>query len=283
MEVSLLVTTYNWPESLRLVLQSVREQSLKPDQVIIADDGSGPDTALVVREILKPSDCRWRHVWHEDKGVRQSRIKNLAVKYATSPYLIFIDHDVVLHSDFVKDHLSMARQGFFLQGKRVILPEYYTQNVLKNKSFKPPAIFLRKLGNRKNTIRSLLLGKMFGRGKKFESSLRGCNLSMFKSDFIKVDGFDEAFDRSWGREDSDICYRLFHSGVRVRNLWFLALQYHLKHEVDPNWHRERLDQELKKNVHEKRTQALSGFSRLSEEGSVLSGTVHTLQDTNLFY
>ena len=283
MRVTLLITTYNWPESLRLVLRSVREQSLKPDQVIIADDGSGPETAVVVKEILGSSGLRWSHVWHEDKGVRQSRIKNLAVKYSDSPYLIFIDHDVVLHPDFIKDHLSMSRQGFFLQGKRVILPEYYTQNVLKNKSFKPPAIFLRKLGNRKNTIRSLLLGKMFGRGKKFESSLRGCNLSMFKSDFIKVDGFDEAFDRSWGREDSDICYRLFHSGVRVRNLWFLALQYHLKHEVDPNWHRERLDQELKKNVHEKRTQALSGFSRLSEEGSVLSGTVHTLQDTNLFY
>ena len=61
MEVSLLVTTYNWPESLRLVLQSVREQSLKPDQVIIADDGSGPDTALVVREILKPSASSLRN------------------------------------------------------------------------------------------------------------------------------------------------------------------------------------------------------------------------------
>ena len=278
MRVTLLITTYNWPESLRLVLQSVREQSLKPDQVIIADDGSGPETAVVVKEILGSSGLRWSHVWHEDKGVRQSRIKNLAVKYSDSPYLIFIDHDVVLHPDFIKDHLSMSRQGFFLQGKRVILPEYYTQNVLKNKSFKPPTIFLRKLGNRKNTIRTPLLGLLFARGKSFETSLRGCNLSMFKSDFIKVDGFDEAFDRSWGREDSDICYRLFHSGVRVRNLWFLALQYHLKHEVDPNWHRERLDQELKKNVHEKRTQALFGFSRLSEEGSVLSGTDHNLQD-----
>lgn len=278
---TLIVTTYNWPEALRLVLKSVRRQSLRPDQIVIADDGSGSDTASVVKEQLKAAGLRYYHVWHEDKGVRQSRIKNLAVKYVDSPYLIFIDHDVVLHPDFIKDHVSMARQNYFLQGKRVILPEHYTQNILRNRSFKPPAIFLKKLGNRKNTIRSPLLGKLFARGKKFETSLRGCNLSMFRSDFIKVDGFDEAFDKSWGREDSDICYRLFHSGIKVRNLWFLALQYHLKHSVDPNWDRERLDKELQNNVLEKRIKARIGFSQLSAEGSVLDGTNHTFQDINL--
>lgn len=280
MKVTLLVTTYNWPESLRLVLHSVLQQSLKPDQVIIADDGSGSETSVVVKEILGPSELRWCHVWHEDKGVRQSRIKNLAVKYSDYPYLIFIDHDVVLHPDFIRDHMSMARQGYFLQGKRVILPEHYTQTILRNRSFNPPTIFLKKLGNRKNTIRSPWLGKLLSRSKKFETSLRGCNLSIFRSDFIDVDGFDEAFDKSWGREDSDICYRLFHAGIRVRNLWFMALQYHLKHKVDPDWDRERLDKELQNNVLEKRIKARIGFSLLTDEGSVLDGADKDFQDTN---
>lgn len=272
MKVTLIITTYNWPESLRLVLRSVQGQSLKPDQVIVADDGSDPETALEVKKSLGDSGFKWIHVWHEDKGVRQSRIKNLAVKYADSPYLIFVDHDVVLHPDFINDHVSMASKGHFLQGKRVILPDYFTRNTLEEKVFRPPSILQKQIGNRKNIIRSPLLGRLFARGKDFERSIRGCNLSMFMSDFLNVDGFDEAFDRSWGREDSDICYRLFHAGVKVRNLWFTALQYHLKHEVDPNWHRERLDKELHENVIEKRVKAIKGFSKLSGEGGIINAS-----------
>lgn len=53
--VSVIVTTYNWPAALGLTLQSIEEQSARPDQVIIADDGSGPETAKKVKELLAQS------------------------------------------------------------------------------------------------------------------------------------------------------------------------------------------------------------------------------------
>lgn len=265
---SLIITTYNWPDALRLVLQSVLEQSLKPDQVIIADDGSGPETGRVVKEILLSSGIESTHVRHEDQGVRQSRIKNLAVRHSRFPYLIFIDHDVILHREFIADHLAVAEEGFFLQGKRALLPDDYTKRLLDEGRFIPPRYWTRGLGNRKNILRSPAVGTIFSRQKGFETSLRGCNLSMFKSDFLKVDGFDETFDRSWGREDSDICYRLFHLGVHVKVLWFMALQYHLKHSTFPHWDKERLDRELDRNARQKRIKAVHGFSRLSDEGEI---------------
>ena len=88
LSASLIITTYNWPEALKLVLRSVCEQSVKPDQVIVADDGSSPETAQVVKEIMSPSGLEWCHVRHQDKGVRQSRIKNFAIKY--SRYCSFV-------------------------------------------------------------------------------------------------------------------------------------------------------------------------------------------------
>jgi glycosyltransferase involved in cell wall biosynthesis len=272
MDVSLIITTYNWPRALKLTLESVLAQSTLPDEVIVADDGSSPETARVVRDVLSPSGIEWRHVWHEDRGVRQSRIKNLAVKYSGGGYLIFIDHDVVLHPEFIADHLSMAGRGAFLQGKRVLLPVRYTAELLQDGTFTPPPIWMRGLGNRKNAFYFPLVGKMLAKAKPFETSLRGCNLSMYRSDFLEADGFDEGFDGSWGREDSDICYRLFHNGVRVRNLWFVALQYHLHHNVAGTWEKERLDQELLRNVDEKRKKAVKGFSRLSEEGGMIASS-----------
>ena len=272
LSVSLVLTTYNWPEALRLTLQSVLNQSRHPDEVIVADDGSGPKTAQVVKEILKPSHLRWRHVWHQDLSVRQSRIKNLAVKNSFTSYLIFIDHDTVLHPEFIADHLSMAEMGTFLQGKRTLLSKAFTAKVLAERYFKKPGYWTGGLGNRKNAFRVPLLGKVFSGPKKFETSLRGCNLSLFKRDFFEVDGFDEVFDQSWGREDSDICYRLFHAGLRVKNLWFLALQYHLYHGVTADWEKERLDQELQRNQQEKRVKAVKGLSQISSEGEIIAAS-----------
>ena len=95
---------------------------------------------------------------------------------------------------------------------------------------------------------------------------------MHKEDFLRVDGYDEIFDQLWGREDSDICYRLFHSGVKIKNLWFSALQYHLDHRVIKKKQRDKLDDELDNIRDQKRTRALKGFSGLSSEGEVIGAS-----------
>jgi len=94
---------------------------------------------------------------------------------------------------------------------------------------------------------------------------------MSKNTFLAVDGYDEVFDGLWGREDSDICYRMFHSGIRIKNLWFAAVQYHLHHPSIKRRERDRLDDELAMIVDEKRKVALRGFSRLSDLGRIVSG------------
>jgi len=273
MKVSLIITTYNWPKALGLTLQSVLGQARLPDEVIIADDGSDSKTAEIVERVLRPSRVQWRHVWHPDRGIRQARIKNLGVKRSEGEYLIFIDHDVLLHPAFVGDHLALARRGFFLQGKRCFLPEAYTRRILEEGYRSIPSPLMRNMGNRKNAFRFPWGGKIFSRSKGFQITLRGCNVSMYREDFMGVDGYDETFDQLWGREDSDICYRLFNSAVRVRNLWFSALQYHLHHKVIKRKEEDRLDGELRLILNEKRRKALKGFTQLSSEGEVIASSI----------
>jgi glycosyltransferase involved in cell wall biosynthesis len=272
MDVSLIITTYNWPEALEVTLESVLKQKRIPDEVVVADDGSDPKTAETVEKVLRPSKLKWRHAWHADHGIRQARIKNLGVRCSRGDYLIFIDHDVVLHSQFVADHLSNAQRGLFLQGKRCFLPEAYTEKLLSRGIRDLPPPYLRNMENRKNALRIPWLGRILSRPRKFQETLRGCNLSLYRDDFMRVDGYDETFDQLWGREDSDICYRMFHSGIRVKNLWFSALQYHLHHRVTRRTGEDRLDLELRKIIHEKRKRALKGFSQLTEEGKIVASS-----------
>jgi glycosyltransferase involved in cell wall biosynthesis len=270
--VSLIITTYNWPEGLQITLQSVLRQALIPAEVVVADDGSDPRTAGMVEEVLRPSRLEWRHVWHADQGIRQARIKNLGVRYSSGEYLVFIDHDVVLHPRFIADHLSNAQRGLFLQGKRCFLPAEYTKKLLGHGMGDIPSPRLRGMENRKNSLRIPWLGRILSRPGGFQETLRGCNLSLYRDDFMRVDGYDEMFDQLWGREDSDICYRMFHSGMRVKNLWFSALQYHLHHKVTKRTGEDRLDVELRKIIQEKRKKALKGFSHLSGEGKVIASS-----------
>jgi glycosyltransferase involved in cell wall biosynthesis len=241
-------------------------------EIIIADDGSKEKTADTVEHILQPGQIEWRHVRHSDSGIRQARIKNLAVRYARADYFIFIDHDVMLHPSFIQDHINNAQKDCFLQGKRVFLSPVLTQRSLNEGLHDQPSIFSRGLGNRKNAIYWPWLGKHLARKKRFQVTLRGCNLSMSRLTFEAVDGYDETFDGIWGREDSDICYRLFHSGYRIRNLWLSGLQYHLDHPAIKHTTRDRLDEELDRIRREKRTRALRGFSTLSQEGGVISAS-----------
>lgn len=267
--VSLVITTYNWPEALQVCLKSVLNQTQLPDEIIIADDGSDERTAATVKAVLGQSSIKWLHVWHPDKGVRQSRIKNFAVKNAQGEYLIFIDHDIILHQEFIKDHLKFAEKGCFLQGKRVLLGETITNEIITYRNLKPISFFSLGIKNRKNTIYLPSLSKFNNLKRSFQTSLRGCNLSMYKEDFLLVDGFDEIYDGSWGREDSDICYRLFNARLSIKNLWFVAIQYHMYHPRPSSWERERLDMQLREVLKEKRIKAVIGFSKLTSEGTVL--------------
>jgi glycosyltransferase involved in cell wall biosynthesis len=94
---TLIVTTYEWPAALDLTLKSIARQSVAPGELIVADDGSGPETARVVE--------RWRgrlrapllHLWQPHEGFQLARSRNRAIAAATGEYLIVVDGDMVLH------------------------------------------------------------------------------------------------------------------------------------------------------------------------------------------
>jgi len=118
---SLIVTTYNWPEALNLSLRSVFKQTQMPDEIIVADDGSRQETRELIQTISKEFNFPIIHCWQEDIGFRLSRSRNNAIIASTSDYLIFIDGDIIIHKDFVKDHVKYSQRGTFVNGSRVLL------------------------------------------------------------------------------------------------------------------------------------------------------------------
>ena len=228
MKISLVITTYNWKEALDLVLRGVARQTVMPDEVIVADDGSRPDTAEVVARWQKQLPVPVRHLWQDDIGFRVSRARNRAIAAATGDFIIILDGDMVINAHFIEDYRRAAKPGFFIQGARLITGpttgrRMITEGVLDVNFFTPD------VERRRHTIRNRFLSWLvFLKSHKNQKAIRSCNQGYWKADLLRVNGFDENMI-GWGREDNDLAERLYNVGILRKNLKFAGLAVHLYH------------------------------------------------------
>lgn len=239
--ISLLITTYNWEAALDRVLASVHAQRVMPDEVILADDGSGPATRGIVQRWAGRLAVPLRHVWQEDRGFRLAASRNRALAVAREDYILMIDGDMILHRDFVGSHARFARPGSYVRGGRVLVRAAVTRRILAGETVRLHA-FSRGIGNRINAIHWPALASLH-RGAQ-GTIARGCNMGYWLADARRVNGFNEDIE-GWGYEDIEFAARLQNAGITRRNLKFGGVAYHLHHKgkpEDPHINREFLEQ-----------------------------------------
>ena len=231
MKITLLLATYNWKEALELLFISVFRQSVLPSEIVIADDGSREDTRELIDLLAKTTSTPIHHIWHPDEGHRKGIIMNKAIEKAQGEYIIQVDGDVVLHRNFIRDHLIFAQKGCFIRGYRIMLDEEQTMDSLREKriDFPSPLDFRRLLRLSFNSI--LLTRFTLGENCDMENvyTLIGCNMSYWKEDVIRINGYDENIC-GWGGEDTEFAVRLYNIGLRQRKLKYAAIMHHLHHD-----------------------------------------------------
>lgn len=259
MRTALLISTYNWPEALRQVLNSVLIQSQLPDEILIADDGSGEETATVIKNFKKKSRVTVSHFWQEDQGFRKSAVLNQAIAGTDADYILQIDGDCIMHPDFVRDHFSGAKKGVFLFGSRVNIKPSAVEKVLQKESTKF-SVLSSDIKNKSRNIRIPILQKLYKPSSEFSGKTRGCNLSYWRSDFIAVNGYDETME-GWGREDSEYVIRLLNNGVEGKRLRYGGIVYHIHHVEKSREFLERNTEIQEKTIREKKIWCEAGIDK----------------------
>ncbi|RZJ52071.1 MAG: glycosyltransferase [Flavobacterium sp.] len=231
---TLVTPTYNWPEALELLLLSVLNQSVLPNEIIIADDGSREDTKDLIERFKKTFPIPLVHIWHEDIKNRKPRIMNMAIAAAKYDYIVEIDGDIILNKYFIEDHLAFAEKGHYLFGSRVniqerLLPELFSKKIIDFN------LFSKGIKKRSRTIRIPFLMNFAKSVDKRSRKLRGCNMSFWKEDFIKINGFNESLV-GWGIDDSEMIERLHNNGVKGKRLKYAGIAYHIYHKEQSKSH-----------------------------------------------
>lgn len=244
---SLVTPTYNWPEALDLLLLSIMNQSVFPDEVIIADDGSTSDTKNLIEEYQKKFPVPLIHIWHEDVKNRKPRIMNKAIACAKYDYIIEIDGDIIMNKHFVEDHLNFAQKGLYLYGSRVNIQKSHLTEIFSKKIIHF-SFFSKGIKKRTRTLRIPFLMSFAKIVDKRSDKLRGCNMSFWREDFIKINGFNENLV-GWGIDDSEMIERLHNLGIKGKRLKFAGIAYHIYHKEQSKSHIE-INHEIERQTKE---------------------------------
>jgi glycosyltransferase involved in cell wall biosynthesis len=228
MRLALVVTTFERPDALARVLETVARQSSPPDELLVADDGSGPATRDVVLGFANGARFPVHHVWREHRGFQLARMRNCAIAATRSDYIVIVDGDMLLHPSFLADHRRAARRGCYQQGCRIPLDARATARALATGWF--PRFTSSGLGLRRRwyALHAPRLSAMLGLAANAVLAIKGCNQGFWRDDLVRVNGFNEGLS-GWGAEDKELCARLANAGVRRRSILFAAIAFHLDH------------------------------------------------------
>lgn len=226
--VALIIATYNWPQALQLVLDSVLEQKVPPDELIIADDGSTESTRDLIEAYRHKFPIPVKHFWHADEGFRKTIILNQAIAGTDCDYIVQVDGDIVLHERFIMDHLRVAERGFYIRGSRVMINEDRSNYFLSHEGMSRLSALSPGIRNRINALRFPAMAALLIKKSKRSNNVAGCNCAFWKADFVKVNGYNNEIN-GWGHEDIELAARFINIGLSQKKVKMLAVCYHLHH------------------------------------------------------
>lgn len=233
--ISVILSTYNSPAWLEKVLWGYAGQTHRDFELLVADDGSGPETAQLIKRVAGETGLRTQHVWHEDHGFRKCAILNRAIEAAQGDYLLFSDGDCIPRSDFLHQHFIAAQPGRFLSGGYYKLPMSLSERITIDdiRSGRAFSVSWLRSGGLKFSHRLLRLtarGRFAGflnRITTTRPSWNGNNSSGWTDDIRRAGGFDERM--RYGGEDRELGERLENAGIRGKHVRYQTVCLHLDH------------------------------------------------------
>jgi glycosyltransferase involved in cell wall biosynthesis len=233
---SVVLSTYNQPRVLDLALTGYARQSTRDFEILIGDDGSGPETAELCERHAKELPVPLVHVWQPDAGFQKAKAVNRAVLRSRGEWLIFSDGDCVPSRTFVEEHIAASRRGRFVIGGHIRLSRAETEALTPEDVRSGRFEALGSAWERANLwlMHAKSLAYIALR-KRRKPKFYGLNFSLARDDFFAVNGYDSTY-KNIAKEDSDLRNRLQLAGYRAVSLWHRARVYHQYHPP----HRTRL-------------------------------------------
>ncbi|ACL76163.1 glycosyltransferase [Ruminiclostridium cellulolyticum] len=229
-KASIVIPTKDKISRLRLVLKALEGQVDDTVEVIIVFDGCNKETLKNFEGIrLSYTPIKVIH----EQNVGRAKARNSGILKASGNVLIFLDDDRIPSPNFVYKHIKAHEKGrYAIVGERsdVNYPEEKLDEFYRNGLTDSDYSRIKKdsVSERFNYLKKT--ARIF-LGQYIECvTFSTGNSSVQRQDLLNVGMFDENFT-GWGLEDTDLGYRLYKSGVKIKRNYSIV-NYHLVHPVN---------------------------------------------------
>lgn len=197
MEVSVVVPVKNNAELLSKLLESLLNQTLKPHEIIVVDDGSTDGSPQVAKRYGVK-------VLFTGGGKGPNFARSLGVKSANGDVIAFTDSDCLPSEDWieslVKDFQSMSNVDIVAGTTIAANPDEFLARFLDNSFLTPTPKYKKYM-----TLR---------RDFKLGVVVATCNMAVSKRVFEEIGLFDPDY-KYYGSDDMDFVYRALKKGFTV--------------------------------------------------------------------
>ena len=203
MLATVVIPTYQRPRRLHALLECLAHQEGEHlARVVVCDDGSGGETAEVARAFM--GRLPLVYAYQEDLGFRAGQARNMGIDRAIGDVVIFIDDDVLVRPDFVRQHLEAHAS---VEGPAVAIGYRH-----RTAGFEGLVPRLDQILGAEREDRLLELEEPIESHPTPWIYVYSCNFSVTRGG--PELRFHEGFS-GWGLEDTELGYRLYHAGYRV--------------------------------------------------------------------
>lgn len=127
MKVSLIITTFNEENNIQTLFDSIREQTEKPDEIIIVDSESKDKTVSIAEKELKKMKVKHKIIIKKcDRGTG----RNIAIENSSFETIIGTDAGCILDKNWVKEMKKTLKHNNFAIGNFKATYENFTQECM---------------------------------------------------------------------------------------------------------------------------------------------------------
>lgn len=185
--ISVIIPFYRRQDLFSETLQSVLDQTIDPEEIIVVDDASGGSAS----EFLSQFEPAIKLIsLSENVGVSEAR--NIGARSATGEYLAFLDSDDLWVADKLARQLSYLREHPDCDAVHTGTSKFYPDGRTIDYIDKPPRL------SKKGLVHS--------------TQLMCQSLMMRRDDFFRIGEFDRSFRQT---EDYEFSMRMVVNGMNV--------------------------------------------------------------------
>jgi len=105
LSLSVIIPLYNGAEWIESTLQHLLDQTVRPSEIIVVDDGSSDNGAQIVRQIAQANGDLIRLHRKANQGVGHTR--NVGIQMSSGDLILLLDQDDLLQPEALEKHLEV--------------------------------------------------------------------------------------------------------------------------------------------------------------------------------